>query len=288
MKKVGYFFFTFLPFIASIGLQFVVMFPLMGFSMLYICFSAILSGQKLGYDALMSQLMTIYGNQNFSMAVSIAFAISGILIFGTWYSCQFHGSLQFPADKFSNSKMLLGLVLVVPGLQIASAVITGFSAFFLPGWMEFYEKLMETAGFSSSSPSLLLIIYAVLLGPIEEELTFRGVALASAEKAFPFWAANLFQALLFAIFHLNPIQGIYAFFVGLFLGYVYHRSGSIWISALLHMLYNAFGTFISGMVEIYSPLLILLLVGISIVGFYLFHKNTCLPGVNHSPDFSDM
>ena len=287
MKKIGYFFFTFLPFFASIGLQFVVMFPLMGFSMLYVCFSGILSGQKLGYTDLVSQLMTIYSNQNFSMVVSIAFAISGILIFGTWYSCQFHGSLQFPADKFSNPKILLGLVLVVPGLQIASAVITGFSAFFLPGWMDFYEKLMETAGFSSASPSLLLILYAVLLGPIEEELTFRGVILASAEKSFPFWAANLFQALLFAIFHLNPIQGIYAFFIGLFLGYVYHRTGSIWISSLLHMLYNGFGT-ISGMIEIYSPLLMLLLVLISIAGLYLFHKNTSMPGVNHSPDFSDM
>ncbi len=286
MKKIGYFFFTFLPLFASIGLQFVVMLPLMGFAMLYICFSGLLSGQKLGYNELSTQFMTICSNQNFSMMISIVFAISGILIFGTWYSCQFHGNLKFPGNQLNNSKMLLGLVLLVPGLQILSSIITGFSAFFLPGWMDFYEKLMESAGFSSS-PSFLLILYAVLIGPIEEELTFRGVIFSSAQKVFPFWAANIFQALLFGIFHLNPIQGIYAFFVGLVLGYVYQRSGSIWISSLLHMLYNGFGT-IAGMIEIYSPLIMLLLVVISIAGLYLFHKNTSLPGVNHSADFSDM
>lgn len=286
MKKIGYFFFSFLPFFASIGLQFAVMIPLIGFSMFYICFSALLSGQQLGYNDFLARLTPIFSNQNFSMTVSIVFAISGILIFGAWYSCQFHGSLRFPSDQFNNSKMLLGLVLLVPGLQIASSVITAFSSFFLPGWMEFYEKLMENAGFSSS-PSFLLIVYAVLLGPIEEELTYRGVILASAKKALPFWAANLLQALLFAVFHLNPIQGIYAFFIGLFLGYVYQRTGSIWIPSLLHMLYNGFGTF-SGMIEVYSPLPILLFILAAIAGLCLFHKNTSLPGVNHFTDFSDM
>lgn len=286
MKKIGYFFFTFLPFFASIGLQFVVMLPLMGFSMLYICFSALSSGQKLGYNNFLSQLMSIFGNQNFSMIISIVFAVSGIFIFGFWYSRQFKGNLQYPADKFQNPKMLLGLILLVPALQIASSLITGVSAFFFPGWMEFYERLMENAGLTSS-PSVLVILYAVLFGPIEEELVYRGVALASAQKALPFWAANIFQALLFAVFHMNPIQGIYAFFIGLFLGYVFYRTGSIWISSLLHMLFNGFGT-VSGMIEIYSPLLMLLLILAGIVGLYLFHKNTSMPGVNHSADFSDM
>lgn len=286
MKKIGYFFFTFLPFFASIGLQFVVMLPLMGFSMLYICFSALSSGQKLGYNNFLSQLMSIFGNQNFSMIISIVFAVSGIFIFGFWYSRQFKGNLRYPADKFQNPKMLLGLILLVPALQIASSLITGVSAFFFPGWMEFYERLMENAGLTSS-PSVLVILYAVLFGPIEEELVYRGVALASAQKALPFWAANIFQALLFAVFHMNPIQGIYAFFIGLFLGYVFYRTGSIWLSSLLHMLFNGFGT-VSGMIEIYSPLLMLLLILAGIVGLYLFHKNTSTPGVNHSADFSDM
>ena len=46
MKKTGYFFFCFLPLFASIGLQFLITFPIMGFCMMGIFISNILSGTK--------------------------------------------------------------------------------------------------------------------------------------------------------------------------------------------------------------------------------------------------
>ena len=159
--------------------------------------------------------------------------------------------------------------------------------------MDFYEKLMENAGFTTNSLSPLLILYAVLLGPIEEELTFRGVIFSSARKALPFWAANIFQALLFGIFHMNLIQGIYAFFIGLFLGYIAGRGGSIYFSIFLHILFNSWGTFVSSDSAIYKyPLFTLLFFILSIVsgilGFLLFYKNTIPKDVKHLPDPSDM
>ena len=69
-----------------------------------------------------------------------------------------------------------------------------------------------------------------------------------AKKCLPFWAANLLQALLFGIFHMNMIQGIYAFCLGLVLGYVCNRGGSIYYSILLHMLFNFWGTVLSGLI----------------------------------------
>ena len=281
MKKTGYFFFCFLPLFASIGLQFLITFPIMGFCMMGIFISNILSGTKFGYEELMQQLMPLVTNQDFSMFVSIAFAVSGILIFGIWYTCQFHGSMKLPAKTLTNPKILLGLIFVVPGLQLISSMITVVTASFFPGWMEFYESLMENAGFTAS-PSLLLVLYAVLLGPIEEEITFRGVILASAERSLPFWAANLFQALLFGIFHLNPIQGFYAFFVGIFLGYVRKRGGSVWVSSLLHILYNGFATFLSAEMTSFMFLVLFL------AGMYLFHKNTSPESINQSLEVSDM
>ena len=41
MKKTGYFFFCFLPLFASIGLQFLITFPIMGFCMMGIFISNI-------------------------------------------------------------------------------------------------------------------------------------------------------------------------------------------------------------------------------------------------------
>ena len=293
MKKTGSFFFSFLPLLVSIGLQIAAVFPIMGICLLQLCYSHIFSGTRIGYDQLMLQLNETYRNPSITAASSVLFAGCGVLIFGLWYICQFHGDLRQPSRLFSRPKLLLGLVLLVPGLQILSSILTSLSASLFPGWMEFYEKLMENAGFSENSMSLLLILYAVLLGPVEEELTFRGVIFSSAKKALPFWAANIFQALLFGIFHMNLIQGIYAFFIGLFLGFVSGRSGSIYFSIFLHILFNSWGTFFTANSFIYqNPVFTLLFLLLSVIcgiwGFVLFYKNTSPADVKQLPDFSDI
>lgn len=112
--------------------------------------------------------------------------------------------------------------------------------------MKAYEKLMETAGISSGL-TVSMFFYSILLAPIGEELLFRGVTMHQAKKVFPFWGANIMQALLFGIFHMNMIQGIYAFFLGMVLGYICEKGGSIYQSILFHMMFNFWGTIISGL-----------------------------------------
>ncbi len=279
MKKAGYFFFSFLPLFVSLGLQFLASVPIMGFHLLGICLSGLFSGSKIPYSGFLMQFFDAVGSPASVTFTSILYASAGIAVFGFWYAKQFSGNLNFPADRFSNPPLILGIVLMIPGLQIVSSVLTSAAAIMFPGWMDFYEELMETAGLTGS-PSLTLLLYAVLLGPIAEELTFRGVVLSSAKKALPFWAANLFQALLFGIFHMNVIQGIYAFFVGLFLGYICERGASIWLSIFLHILFNAWGTLISAFLSAPSMLLLCIL---SAAGFFLFHKNTSSRSVKY-PD----
>lgn len=59
----------------------------------------------------------------------------------------------------------------------------------------------------------------------------------------PFWVANFLQALLFGVFHMNMIQGVYAFVVGIVLGFICEKSRSIYPSMLFHILFNIWGTF---------------------------------------------
>ena len=92
-------------------------------------------------------------------------------------------------------------------------------------------------------PSLILVLYSVLIGPVCEELIFRGLTLKYAKRAMPFWVANLLQALLFGVFHMNMIQGVYAFVVGIVLGFICEKSCSIYPSMLFHILFNIWGTF---------------------------------------------
>ncbi|MFQ6806449.1 MAG: lysostaphin resistance A-like protein [Lachnospiraceae bacterium] len=45
-----------------------------------------------------------------------------------------------------------------------------------------------------------------MFAPVVEELIYRGLTLKIFQKAFPFWAANVMQAALFGLMHMNLIQ----------------------------------------------------------------------------------
>ena len=78
MKKIGYFFFSFLPLFASVALQLAAAFPVLGLCLIQVCYAAIFSGSKMSYA---------------EFAMRLVFASCGILIFGLWYAKQFNGSL---------------------------------------------------------------------------------------------------------------------------------------------------------------------------------------------------
>ena len=112
-----------------------------------------------------------------------------------------------------------------------------------------------------------MMIYSVCLAPIGEELIFRGVTMRIARRSFPFWAANLIQAVLFGIFHMNMIQGIYAAVLGLFLGYVCEKGGSIYLAIVFHFLFNLWGTTSAEWLTVEDPMLIsLIVIGGTIIG----------------------
>ncbi|MDF2804531.1 MAG: amino terminal protease family protein, partial [Anaerocolumna sp.] len=74
-----------------------------------------------------------------------------------------------------------------------------------------------------------------------EEFIFRGVTLKKAQKVMPFIGANILQAILFGVYHGNLVQGVYAFILGLFLGFVCYQLQSLLASILLHMVINISG-----------------------------------------------
>ena len=68
-----------------------------------------------------------------------------------------------------------------------------------------------------------------LLAPVAEELVFRGAVLRSLLLWRPQWRWAMIgvSALLFALIHMNPAQMPHAFVIGLLLGWMYERTGSI-------------------------------------------------------------
>ena len=81
-------------------------------------------------------------------------------------------------------------------------------------------------------------------GPCYRRADFRGLTLRILEGAFPFWAANILQALYFGIIHGNLVQGGYAFLAGMVLGYLVKRNGTLAAGILCHFWRESFRRFI--------------------------------------------
>ena len=87
-------------------------------------------------------------------------------------------------------------------------------------------------------------VVLALLAPLAEEVVFRGAVLRSllgwdGGRALRPWAAIALSALLFAVAHLNPAQMPHAFLIGLLLGWMYWRTGSILPSMAYHWANNS-------------------------------------------------
>ena len=112
------------------------------------------------------------------------------------------------------------LLLLLTGLclQLISNLFLTLVFGIFPELMESYSQVLENLG-----------------------MIFRGLTLRILEGAFPFWAANILQALYFGIIHGNLVQGGYAFLAGMVLGYLVKRNGTLAAGILCH-----FGVNLSG------------------------------------------
>ena len=98
--------------------------------------------------------------------------------------------------------------------------------------------------------TLLSSIVTLVMAPLGEELIFRGLTLQYLRKTgLGFHAANIIQAILFGIAHMNWIQGIYAFLLGLILGWLCKRFKTLAAPMLLHMFFNFSGTYIAALID---------------------------------------
>jgi len=112
----------------------------------------------------------------------------------------------------------------------------------LPEWPEPIQRYIDEA---EAEAAMLMSTpggYAVvcLLAPVAEELAFRGAALRTLLQWQPHhrWLMIVLSALLFALAHLNPAQLLHPFAIGLLLGWMYERTGSILPGIVYHWANN--------------------------------------------------
>ena len=109
----------------------------------------------------------------------------------------------------------------------------------LTGLVGMSEEAASMANMSDDTLlNILILLYVVIIAPITEELLMRGMvmnSLAPVSRKF----ALIASALLFGLMHGNFNQMFNGFLLGLILGYIALKSGSIIPSIIAHMTVNA-------------------------------------------------
>lgn len=98
-----------------------------------------------------------------------------------------------------------------------------------------------TLEFVSLLPWYVALPVVVLVGPLAEEYIFRKCIL-DRTRVYGEKLSILFSAILFAFYHSSVQQFFYALLIGLLLGYLYLRTGSLLRCWLIHAAINLLGT----------------------------------------------
>ncbi|TYQ17685.1 UNVERIFIED_CONTAM: hypothetical protein Cloal_0043 [Acetivibrio alkalicellulosi] len=167
------------------------------------------------------------------------------------------------------------LVILAISMNIVVSFILSIAMKYMPYNQTFakYQEMMEEL-FKGGNTYLLLISIGIL-APLLEEIVFRGLIFSELRKNTNIIITILIQALLFGIVHLNPVQSTYAFFLGIFLGFLYVWTKSIWAPVIVHIVFNSFSVISTRLPEVSTlsiPILVAAFV-FSIIGTILIILN---------------
>ncbi|MBQ7584582.1 MAG: CPBP family intramembrane metalloprotease [Lachnospiraceae bacterium] len=88
-----------------------------------------------------------------------------------------------------------------------------------------------------------------LLGPVVEELVFRGIILGGLRTTGRIFSAIVLSALLFGLAHMNINQFSYTLCVGIFWGLLVEATGSIVPSLICHVMMNSVSVMMAFLLE---------------------------------------
>ncbi|MGH2496571.1 MAG: lysostaphin resistance A-like protein [Ktedonobacteraceae bacterium] len=130
----------------------------------------------------------------------------------------------------------------VPLIDLALVVVIGVVGTWALGVA--YNVVMSVVfhqsadfGFSQSSQDLpLFILFVVLVGPLGEEVLFRGYLGVLIQRP---WVFLLVSAAAWSALHVDPYHALPLFLTGLLLAWVRLRTRSLYPAYALHLMFNA-------------------------------------------------
>ena len=235
---------TILPLICSLAMQLLV-------GIMANIIISVAAVMQLGPDADQAALTdyVLEAATKYSGTSIFVYHIIALVLFGIWYyfGCG-RPKMTNPVKSFRN-RCLPVTVILAAGLCLFANAFVLVGQYVMPDVIEAYAEMVEASGLGVDT---FAIIASVILAPIGEEILCRGLCFHYADKVVfgmknrcvAFWIANTLQALMFGIMPFNWVQGTYAFFLGLGLGWLRKHYKSLYPAILAHAIVNFSSTYL--------------------------------------------
>lgn len=240
-----YIWLMFLPILVVVALQYAVVIV----DVLILFAKNILSSQEVDKDATIEFIMNSDYKQPMNLAyMTLVQYLLYILVFGLWYYrafCKdaglfdmgdFKSCVAYAKTKLINVKTIFIIIGGYAAQLLVDGILTLVEPYFKSAFENYGNMVDSITGVNSS---FVLLFAVIVVAPIGEELLFRGLIQSYGLKNFAPVLAIFLQGLIFGLYHGNIIQGIYAFFMGVVLGFVAYKLGSIIPAMVLHISVNA-------------------------------------------------
>ncbi|MBR5103383.1 MAG: CPBP family intramembrane metalloprotease [Bacteroidales bacterium] len=134
------------------------------------------------------------------------------------------------------------MALIVSAMAVAAAFVFEPVSILLPDMSEEMKAALEVL---LNGPVWIVLISVSVFAPFFEEWLCRGIILRGLlKKVKPTWAIVI-SAAIFGLIHGNLWQAIPAFLIGVILGYVYYKTGSLKLTMLMHCVNNTLSVIVS-------------------------------------------
>ena len=143
--------------------------------------------------------------------------------------------IQIPTPKIFLSSILIAIGVFVLADQLDRLIQAVFP---MPDM--FVKAMEEMLTIRTITEGVVIIFSAVLLAGICEEMLFRGIFQGTLETRWNPIGAVLTSAVVFAVIHMMPWTVLQILLLGLVLGYLAFKSGSIIPGAIVHAGNNLF------------------------------------------------
>jgi uncharacterized protein len=161
------------------------------------------------------------------------------------------GRAALGSGLFARRVAVLSL-LVGGALWVGSIGLMEMQSLFFPPsaeTLDFFRRLHAALAPSGLLDGLVSVVVIALLPALGEELVMRGVLLPSLASRVSPARAVVLTAAVFAVIHFDPIRFLFTFVLGLVLGALRLRTGSLWPSVVVHLTLNTLTFLIAPLVD---------------------------------------